>query len=1148
MDRAIAILIFLLVLVVGTILIAPSYIDWNAYKPTIEAYAEDLTGRDVTLGGDVGFQLIPEPALTIEDLAIANADGDAEGDTLRLDRLEVLAALKPLLMGDLQVTDVRLVKPQIAVEILAGNRTNWSFDEADPRVPPVMKERPWWLTMIANAITLEHVSIEDGTLTYVDGGTVMRDIVRNLNADLSAATLQGPFESTGSATMRGVDFSFDYASGDTSTVRAVPLRFALTLKPSEAVLTYRGFMEQASLFGPLQGKLSYTAKSADQGLHDLFSLINGARVAAVKGAAAKALKNDLAVETDLSVSGRDLHAENVTIGLGGVRVLGDVTGRFGRQPTFDAKLEARSINLDSLLQEKHDETKSVNLSKAADEIEKELSGFLVPKNVTGDIAVKVDGIIYRAGVIQNFEVEAKAKDGALDILKATGKLPGQASLDMKGLWSPAPGGTEFAGSLQLQSDNPRALAQWAGWDLTGLGPDRLTDISLSSRVLFERERQLYSNAALVLDGQAYDVSWGTGHDGQIHGLKLTANKLDLDAYHIMLPQVMKDALANFSWHGLSTGKFGQTADLDVALDVQALTFRGQTLDGFATDFRVRNKALTVESFVIDHLAGAAVDLRGANRSSGNDPNVTLTSRIDAADFGLFFRTLGLPYADEVARLNGSLQLDGALSELGQGITIAATLGGVSDAPLAVTGQLLYRDGVYTLEAGSQPSDTSDVNVVVTKDQAADTVRLTFKGKADTLEQLLTQYGVAYRPRKVDQGPVAFRGGVTLAQDVMHLEDLTLTVGDAALSVTRNEDDPTQAAPFRGDVVMTTLHLDDFLPPASETLSPTGVDLADLQAGLLAQEAKRDGGFFAWLARQPLDLNVKADALTAFGYPYENVIARLQTDDGVLRLTDIAPDLLGGDPSASVSYTAQDALPELKGQASLKRADVGTVMHTLFDLPQHVTSLDGELDAQLDFSALGRTQQSMTATLNGTGRLEARDGAVAGVDVAALKQAIDTAEGIDQFQDVAKHSLLSGQSAYHKASGDIVIDDGRLRVLSSADSNDDLFVISMGKGESEATMALAGEIDFNTDVINGEGLLRLASYQNAPPAKIRVMGPIAAPERRIETAALGSYFVADFAKRSDAKSQSDIDRQIDLLRSAIEGLEGSEATSPAENPQ
>jgi uncharacterized protein involved in outer membrane biogenesis len=50
-----------LVMAIGLALAAPYLINWDGYRQTIEAYGEKLTGRKVTVAGDISGTLFPWP-------------------------------------------------------------------------------------------------------------------------------------------------------------------------------------------------------------------------------------------------------------------------------------------------------------------------------------------------------------------------------------------------------------------------------------------------------------------------------------------------------------------------------------------------------------------------------------------------------------------------------------------------------------------------------------------------------------------------------------------------------------------------------------------------------------------------------------------------------------------------------------------------------------------------------------------------------------------------------------------------------------------------------------------------------------------------------------------------------------------------------
>ena len=50
-------------LVIGALLVGPSFVDWNKYKPQIVEQAKSAAGYDVTIAGDIKLSLIPAPQL-----------------------------------------------------------------------------------------------------------------------------------------------------------------------------------------------------------------------------------------------------------------------------------------------------------------------------------------------------------------------------------------------------------------------------------------------------------------------------------------------------------------------------------------------------------------------------------------------------------------------------------------------------------------------------------------------------------------------------------------------------------------------------------------------------------------------------------------------------------------------------------------------------------------------------------------------------------------------------------------------------------------------------------------------------------------------------------------------------------------------------
>ena len=118
---------------VTTILIACAagllylFIDIDAYRDDVEARIEALTGREVTIGGDIDLSLSLNPSLSVEDVAFGNASWGSEPQMLHVGRLTGQIALLPLLTGNIEIHRLAFVDTTLLLETDTRGRGNWSL-------------------------------------------------------------------------------------------------------------------------------------------------------------------------------------------------------------------------------------------------------------------------------------------------------------------------------------------------------------------------------------------------------------------------------------------------------------------------------------------------------------------------------------------------------------------------------------------------------------------------------------------------------------------------------------------------------------------------------------------------------------------------------------------------------------------------------------------------------------------------------------------------------------------------------------------------------------------------------------------------------------------------------------------------------------
>ncbi|MHC4459579.1 MAG: AsmA family protein, partial [Planctomycetota bacterium] len=150
--------LFIISLIVTVYAILATY-DFNKFKPRIIQAVRQATGRELTLGGDLKVELGLSPGLSIEEVSFQNAAWGSQADMVRVKRLEVQAAIWPLIRGDIQVKRFILVEPDILLETNKSGNTNIEFQTPEKQKTQNGK---------APILIFNKVQIKNGRLTYKD--------------------------------------------------------------------------------------------------------------------------------------------------------------------------------------------------------------------------------------------------------------------------------------------------------------------------------------------------------------------------------------------------------------------------------------------------------------------------------------------------------------------------------------------------------------------------------------------------------------------------------------------------------------------------------------------------------------------------------------------------------------------------------------------------------------------------------------------------------------------------------------------------------------------------------------------------------------------------------------------------------------------
>jgi hypothetical protein len=128
--RILLAIIGLLVLAAAGLLVAAHYVDWNAYRPQLSRLVSDATGRELTIRGDLAFQLWPTPRLSADGLSLANASWAGQTPMIEAQSLALTIVPRALLARQIRLRRITLGNARLLLQTDAQGRGNWQFNQS----------------------------------------------------------------------------------------------------------------------------------------------------------------------------------------------------------------------------------------------------------------------------------------------------------------------------------------------------------------------------------------------------------------------------------------------------------------------------------------------------------------------------------------------------------------------------------------------------------------------------------------------------------------------------------------------------------------------------------------------------------------------------------------------------------------------------------------------------------------------------------------------------------------------------------------------------------------------------------------------------------------------------------------------------------
>ncbi len=347
MKKTILALAALMVVVLIAAVAAPFLIPAEIYKEKIVEAARDATGRELSLDGEIAFNVLPRLELRAEDVAFANAPGAAAPQMATLEELVLQLQVWPLLSGEVKIDSFVLVGPVINLEIDKNGRPNWEFDVAETGSVPSTAQTSSETAApdSGGATTLPEISL--GDVRLVDGLVTFRDArggetieISDIQMKLSLPDLDSAVRAEGALVWNGEKLSLNLETENLRGLiagRTTPL--GLSLESNPVKLGYRGSVTNAAP-PKIDGEIDLDVPS----IRNLASWTGNPLEAPGEGL------GPLKIAGKIDATDKVFAFTGASIGLDAMKATGDLTADIrGQRPYLKGRLDVDKIDLNTYM-------------------------------------------------------------------------------------------------------------------------------------------------------------------------------------------------------------------------------------------------------------------------------------------------------------------------------------------------------------------------------------------------------------------------------------------------------------------------------------------------------------------------------------------------------------------------------------------------------------------------------------------------------------------------------------------------------------------------------------------------------------------------------------------------------------------------------
>ncbi|MEX2126878.1 MAG: AsmA-like C-terminal region-containing protein [Xanthobacteraceae bacterium] len=1109
-----------LILAIAAALAAPAYVDWNDWRSTFERQASAIAGAPVRIRGRIEATILPTPAFVLRAVEIGDPD---KGTGMRAGEARGILSLGALMRGSVEADEFVLVRPAMRLAIEPGG---W------PTMPAMGAA-----AAATDLVTFARIAIEGGSLVVEDRASGERQVFDQISAHGEMRARQGPKQFNATLRHDGRRWSVRANSGAFGADNSGRVRLTLERAGDSTAFDAEGMLTLSGVAPRFEGKISMARRGAP-------------------GLAWQITANARANEQAVSLDTFEL-----TLGADAtpIEVAGQVQFAPRRDGAIEGALSARRIDLDAATGGEGPKGLPAAFASV-----REVMALLNGLPFRGRIGLSVENLIAGGGTLRELKADLALRDNALALEKFEARLPGRGTIKAAG---PAAGNSVFAGDLTVEAEDASAFARWAFGGTLALSLEGTDSTRLTGKANWTDGRITIQQLDLSLGGAKlggrFTLTPGEGVRRTKIEADLVGSGLDLDVFGPLVESLRTDSAA---------------VDLVLGFSGNALRLLDRPASRIDAAIARSDEGITIERLAIADFDGLSVRAKGRIAAPIERPTGSIEYEIEAVrPDGIALLANKLAGEDAALLVRRILSAGGPLKLSGT----ASGAGSAAGVEVNASGRLSDMEASFAASYDILAENLSEAHIVVDSRDSGKlislfgftpgppspgdgTLELDFSkpsGGAMLMAARLAVPGANLSAdgelRRGAEGRIEPRIDLRLeASDLRPLLAVVARAGgdravaaDGSARLSRNAEAfafenialNVNGARVRG--VLTASGVEK--PAIGGKLAIERMGLADL-LGLVLGSAENDGGLWPAARLNPAPLT-GATGTIEFEVAALGLVDRLAATGSKFRLK------LGAADAAFEDFSADLAGGKLEGHARFVRGEA-----LGFDSSGKLNSFEvARMLSPGTWKAAARGRGSLTLTLAGSGATPATlAGSLAGQGTLALESL-----EIDRLDPGAVASVFSAAEA-NEPPDEIAV----IAALAPAFAKGPLklanieapVVVAAGVARTGRVRANAGSMqisaaaNFDIGRLSVDGTVEIEApapqgLTARPGATVRWRGPVAAPERGIEAAALATAITLRAMER-ETKRIEERDRALPPRRSEQPGGRGEPSPVAAATPE